>query len=135
MITSPLQDFQLSLRRLRRSPGFAVVTVLTLALGIGGNTAIFSMVNAAFFQRLPISQPDRVLRLRASVVSPDGKRVSFNMDSRHFAVVRQANAIVDGMVALSVENLTLTTGETPERVPVIYRSEGWPSTLHVLPRW
>jgi len=83
MTTSPLQDFRLSLRRLRRSPGFTVVAVLTLALGIGGNTAIFSIVNAAFFQRLPIPQPDRVLRLRDSVVSPNGERVSFSMDSRH----------------------------------------------------
>src|SRR5271169_2263351 len=113
-MTSPRQDFQLSLRRLRRSPGFAVVTAVTLALGIGGNTAIFSLVNAAFFQRLPIPEPDRVLRLRDSLLSPDGKRVSFNMNSRDFAVARQANVVFDGVVGLSVENLTLTTGETPE---------------------
>jgi hypothetical protein len=48
MITSLLHDFQLSLRRLRESPGFAVVSDLTPALGIAGSTAIFSIVNSAF---------------------------------------------------------------------------------------
>lgn len=52
-----MNDLKLAVRQLRRSPGFAAVAVLTLALGIGANTAIYSMVNALFFQRLPVSRP------------------------------------------------------------------------------
>jgi len=58
-----IQDLRLGFRRLRQSPGFAVICVLTLALGIGANTAIFTLVNAILLKSLPVDRPGELYRL------------------------------------------------------------------------
>src|SRR5215467_3560903 len=62
-MTNIAQDIRYALRNLRKSPAFAAIAVITLALGIGANTAIFTVVNAVFFHPIPVKDPARLVQL------------------------------------------------------------------------
>jgi len=61
-----LGDFRFGLRMLARNPGLTAVATVTLALGIGGSTAIFSVVNTVLFKRLPVADPERLVSIWAN---------------------------------------------------------------------
>ena len=62
-MTGLMQDIRFALRHVRKNPGFAVIAVLTLALGVGATTAIFSVINGVLLHPLPYYKPDRIVQL------------------------------------------------------------------------
>jgi predicted permease len=112
-----MNDLRFALRQLRKSPGFTIIAVLTLALGIGANTAIFSVVNAVLLRPLPYPQPERLVYLNevisgtdTSIALPD--YVDWRRDStsfQHLALTR-----------LESRNLSGIAGREPERVAVAF---------------
>jgi putative ABC transport system permease protein len=105
LLDALLQDVRYAFRMLRKSPGFTLVAVLTLALGIGANTAIFSAVNAVLLQPLPFHAPSQLVavvstRLRGNV--PD------NASYPDFADWRTQDHVFSQMAAYVADNFTLT---------------------------
>jgi putative ABC transport system permease protein len=127
-----LQDVRYGLRMLVRKPGFTIVAVLTLALGVGANTAIFSIVNAVLLRSLPYRDPDRLVRIFFNEPGVGLRDVSFSkpeMDDlqTRAGVFEDVSPIYEGS-----ENLTGT--KQPERVEGVNTSFSYFSMLGVIPQ-
>jgi putative ABC transport system permease protein len=110
------QDLRYGARMLMKKPGFTLIAVITLALGIGANTAIFSVVNAALIRALPYHNPDRLILLSAT--TRGGGRSFMSLDEmREFQSRAQSLEDVTGFISQSVN---LTGGERPDRVRGAY---------------
>jgi predicted permease len=126
------QDVRFGLRMLRKSPGFTVVAVLTLALGIGANTAIFGFVDALFLKPLAVSNPEQLMRVYAK--GPSG-HYSAGFSYPEFKQLRDHNS---SFAALSVETerpqLHLVTGDDSQEVRGEFVSGNYFSLLGIQPR-
>lgn len=110
------RDAGLALRMLARRPGFAAVALVTLALGIGAPTAIFSVVNAVLLRPLPFTEADRVVRFRLESQTPAGP---FKFDALPVSAALAWGAQSNTLSSLALFNdraLTLTTPEGPFRL-------------------
>src|ERR1700677_3538500 len=127
-----VQDLRFALRQLRRAPSFTVTAVLTLALGIGANTAIFSLVNSFLLKPLPVENPQQIATLtytqnhgplQRTFSSPEFKAIRAQ-GGKSFSDIFAVSAGLDGFA---------TAGQQPERITTVYVNGDFFSTLGVQP--
>ncbi len=128
-MTTLLQDLRYGLRMLLKHPGVSAVAVLTLALGIGANTALFSVVNAVLLRPLPYREADRLVSLWANV--PDRGR--WRATPANFLDWKKQNTTFADMSAYGASTMTLTGDGEPEQLLGTRASAGYFSVVGVEP--
>ena len=133
-MTGLLQDLRFSLRQFRKSPGFTAVAVATLALGIGANTAIFSVVNGVLLRPLAFKDADRLVRVW-HVPPPKSfpGMTTFSVSAANYLDWERQNQVFEGMAIYSFHGFTFTGTDKPEQVDACAASSGFFSTLGVQP--
>src|SRR6266567_4249664 len=101
-----MNDLKFSLRQLRKSPGFTLLAVLTLALGIGLNTAIFSLINDLFLRGLPFKEPGRVVHMYSN--ARERNLLELAVSVPRFQHFRASQKIFDGFAGENIIPFTLT---------------------------
>src|ERR1700683_3959762 len=131
VIETLLQDLLFGARMLRKNPGFTVVAVLTLALSIGANTAIFSVIDAVLLRPLPYKNSDQLVSIAANNVQRgiNGLPVSFTKMTR----VREQTRTLQSVGAYYPLNASLTTHGAPEQVSAARATAGFFEVLGVAP--
>ena len=124
------QDFRYALRQLRKNPGFTAVAVLTLALGLGANTAIFSVIDAVLLRPLPFHDPSRLVVVRPT---EPGRRDDIGVSYPTFLDWRSQNHVLDGLSVFRQDDYTLTGRGEPAHLTGAVVSANLFSVLGVPP--
>src|SRR5262249_40860411 len=125
-------DCRFAWRGLRRSPGFAAIAIATLALGIGANSAIFTVVNAVVMRPLPYAHAERLVRVTAeyaNLSAPDA-----GLSRPELLDYRDRSGLFDGIAGVWAINANLTEVDVPERVEVLLASPSYFDVLGVKPQ-
>ena len=129
--SSVLQDTRFSFRTLRRSPVFSIIAILTLGLGIGANSAIFSVVNGVLLQPLPYQEGDRLVLIRQS--APGAGTPNMTFSAQEVFDYRDKNQALEGVVEYHSMWFSLLGREEPERVQTGVVSANFFEVLGVQP--
>ena len=133
-MNSLLQDLRYAVRQLRKSLGFTAVAVITLALGIGANTSIFSVVNGALLRPLPFKDPDRLVRVwHVPPAKSFPGMTTFAVSAANYLDWERQNHVFEGIAIYSFHGFTLTGSDKPEQVDACSATSGFFSTLGVQP--
>jgi putative ABC transport system permease protein len=129
-----LQDLRFGARMLRKNPGFTLVAVLTLALGIAANATIFSFVSAVLYRRPPVYDPDRVMVVY-STSATGGLGTSLNpVSAPNYFTWKRENRVFSGMAALEPSaGVNLTGKDEPERITANRVTADYFSVIGVAP--
>jgi putative ABC transport system permease protein len=114
MMSNLKNDLRYGVRLLVRNPGFSAVAVLTLALGIGVTTAIFSLVNGILLRPLPFPQSERLVRLLQAY--PEKGLDSWRLSQANFASYRDQSTVFSSVAAYAISGMNLTGIPKPERL-------------------
>src|SRR5262245_15382329 len=112
MVTGLWQDLRYGARMLMKQPGFTAIAVITLTLGIGANTAVFSIINAVVFRSRPVAQPDQLVEL----YSGDARDPYGSSAYQDFLVFRDQGEVFSGLAAYSLQTFKLGGAEEVEPV-------------------
>ncbi len=123
------QDLRYGARLFFKSPGFTFVAVIMLALGIGANTAMFSVVNGVLLKPLPYANPEQLIRLFESSAS----QPRFPMAQGNFQDYRAQNTTLSGLALYTRQDVELSQEEKPERLAALGVSAGYFELLGVQP--
>jgi putative ABC transport system permease protein len=126
-----LNDLRYALRSLFKQPGFAAVVVVTLALGIGASTAIFSVVNAVLLRPLPFAHADRLQVVWGNYRTLNIERL--RAKAAEYEDYAQQTEVFDAVAAYSNQSFNVTTGSEPERIRGAYVSANLFPMLEVQP--
>ena len=128
-----LQDLRFAFRMLRKSPGFTAVAVLTLALGIGANTAIFSVVYAVLLKALPYPESDRLVMVYENVNLPSYQNSRNEVTPANFSEWTKQNTFFESTAAYRNRSFNLTGAGEPLRIEGELVSADFFSTLQIAP--
>ena len=123
------QDLRYGARMLAKKPLFTIIAVLTLALGIGANTAIFSVVNAVLLRSLPYHNPDQLIILAGATSAGDRDTLSTPEVQDFQAQMRS----LEDLAAFQSQSVNLTGGERPDRVRGAYVSANFFKVFNISP--
>ena len=126
-MTTLLQDMRYGLRVLWQRPGFTIVAVLSLALGVGANTAIFSLVNAVLLRSLPFSHPERLVKVIASNRGVGARDIGFSVPE--LDDLRTRAGVFDQVTAIQGGPTNLTGGDRPQHLELLEVSANYFSML------
>lgn len=113
---SLLKDIRYAMRALLRRPGFTAVAVITLALGIGANTAIFSVVHGVLLKPLPYPQPDRLVALRQANPATNPTQPDTQISPGNFLEWQRQSTVFSSLAAYRTVSYNLTNDGNPERL-------------------
>jgi predicted permease len=126
------QNLRYAARMLRRSPGFTLVAILTLALGIGANVAIFTVVHAVLLQPLPFPHPEQLVRIYDDLHGSNSHDVG--MSPPELWDLRDQSGVFQNISALWSADANLTGGDHPERIELLGTSASYFTMLGVRPQ-